>query len=208
LGGRAVDREDWPNRARALAGRLDGHRAYLAELHRRAATGPAPRFSRVEEQWEHGALVDLVTGLEVFEKTTIPAMERRVAFARSVREKTLVEPASTWRRAIESIANPSECPRRDVCLLVHGPEQLLDRARLARCEAPSFGGGALAFGGALPLDEHPRLFWPSLTDQREEGGVRPCDVSAIGGAGLGLTWPAGLRVPRRLATPGRLLNDG
>jgi formylglycine-generating enzyme required for sulfatase activity/tRNA A-37 threonylcarbamoyl transferase component Bud32 len=102
--------EAWLGRARALAGRLDGHRAHLAELRRRDAPEPAPRFSSAEEQWEHDALVDLVAGLETFEKATIPAVERRVSFAQTVREKTIALPAAAWRGAIESIASPSECP--------------------------------------------------------------------------------------------------
>ena len=101
----------WLVKARTLAGHLDDDRAYL-ELQRRSATETAPsyRFKSIEEQWEHDTLAALVTGLEAFSRTTIPAVERRLDRARTLERQTLDEPREAWQRAVTSIADARECP--------------------------------------------------------------------------------------------------
>ena len=108
--------EAWLVKARVLAGHLDGHRAYLAELRRHASreeSAPAYRFAGAEEQWEHDTLAGLTAGIEDFAATLIPDMERRIEVARTVRARTIEAPApaEAWRRALASIADPAECPR-------------------------------------------------------------------------------------------------
>ena len=108
--------EAWLVKARVLAGHLDGHRAYLAELRRHASrdeSAPGYRFAGAEEQWEHDTLAGLVAGIEDFATTLIPDVQRRIEVARTVRARTLEDPApaEAWRRATASIADPAECPR-------------------------------------------------------------------------------------------------
>ncbi len=117
--------EDWLETAGALVARLDVHLATLAEL--RSSTTPIPaeadarsgwRFERAEDQWEHDTLAQLVDELEAFadpETGRVPDVERRLAFARTVEERTLAgdDAAFRWAAAIESIADPDDCPFYD-----------------------------------------------------------------------------------------------
>ncbi len=101
----------WLVKAYTLAGHLDGDRAYLETQRRFAAeTSPAYRFKSIEEQWEHDTLAALVTGLEAFSQTVIPAVERRLARAQTLERQTLDEPREAWQRAVTSIADARECP--------------------------------------------------------------------------------------------------
>jgi formylglycine-generating enzyme required for sulfatase activity len=103
--------EAWLVKARTLAGHLDGDRAYLEGLRRNAQeTAPSYRFATREEQWEHDTLAALVGGLEVFARTAIPELERRLERARTVALRTLDEPREAWQRAVASIADARESP--------------------------------------------------------------------------------------------------
>jgi formylglycine-generating enzyme required for sulfatase activity len=108
--------EAWLSKARVLEGHLGGHRAYLAELRRRAPQREgesAYRFAGAEEQWEHDTLAGLVAGIEDFAAKMIPDVERRIEVARTVRARTIEAPApaEAWQRALASIADPAACPR-------------------------------------------------------------------------------------------------
>ncbi|MEZ4295653.1 MAG: formylglycine-generating enzyme family protein [Polyangiaceae bacterium] len=63
-----------------------------------------------EEQWEHDTLAALVAGLEAFARDTVASVERRLAFASSIRKATIEDPRKAWDEAIASIANEAECP--------------------------------------------------------------------------------------------------
>ncbi|MBI3270947.1 MAG: SUMF1/EgtB/PvdO family nonheme iron enzyme [Planctomycetes bacterium] len=103
--------EAWVREARALAGRLAGHRAYLEQLRTGATRSPAGfRFATSEEQWEHDTLAALVTGLERLAGSTIRDVEQRIAFAQDVRRLTLEEPRKAWEEGVRSIADRAECP--------------------------------------------------------------------------------------------------
>jgi formylglycine-generating enzyme required for sulfatase activity/tRNA A-37 threonylcarbamoyl transferase component Bud32 len=101
---------DWLAEARSLAANLEEHRSCLIDLERRTASGSSP-----ETQWQHDVLEELIKGLDTFaspdpEVGRIADVERRLTFARTVREKTLGMYAVEWTEAIRSIQDPQECP--------------------------------------------------------------------------------------------------
>ena len=102
--------EQWLAKASELAGRLHVHRQRLAALPDEAL----PEHPDVELQ--RGAMASLVEGLETLvdsEKGTIADVEKRLAFARTVRQRTIDDHREEWDTAIASIADRSECPRYD-----------------------------------------------------------------------------------------------
>lgn len=71
------------------------------------------RFTSPDDQRLHDQLARIVTGAADFVHPVdgaIPAMEQRLALARDVGERSLVEHAGTWRAAIASIADERSCP--------------------------------------------------------------------------------------------------
>ncbi len=123
------DMERWLASTRELYGRLAGHRATLAAL--RATALPPSRereiarleadlasartwtFEDQEATWQHGVVAELVAGLERLgqsEDGLIADVERRLAFARTVKTCTIDDAKPKWDEAIASIGNRDECP--------------------------------------------------------------------------------------------------
>ena len=97
--------ETWLADAGALTDRLSDHNTYLTQLRARADSAAAPyRFASAEEQWEHDNLSRLVAELHTFERELIPAMEERLAFARTVRARSIDEHRAAWDAARAAIA--------------------------------------------------------------------------------------------------------
>jgi len=70
-----------------------------------------------EERWQNEVLTELVADLEFFLHPvpgpgygTVADVRGRMAFARSVKKKTIDDRQVDWERAIRSIADPKECP--------------------------------------------------------------------------------------------------
>ena len=105
---------DWVARAREVVSRLPLHRQGLAALGGAAASSRAAE-DRIEDAWKRESLAQLVAELEAFadpdpRKGTLADVEQRLAYARTVRKRTIEDYADRWDAAIRSIANLSECP--------------------------------------------------------------------------------------------------
>ena len=95
---------EWVAEGRALADRLPVHRATLASI-RRAAEGGV---DSTEIRWQHQVLAELVADLERFSDPdptvgTLAEIERRLASARTVVERSLVQYELEWTEAREAI---------------------------------------------------------------------------------------------------------
>ncbi len=120
--------ESWLDKARNVAGNLDGHQAALAELrtqgtliadgegsHDEAQSEGTWKFGDTETQWRHDVLAELVTDLENFDHTDPKLglradVEQRLNFSRTVGQETIETYDVEWEEAIASIANEEECP--------------------------------------------------------------------------------------------------
>lgn len=108
--------------SKELIERLPGHRAVLAALEddlaaleRNPSTTTNDRTSIADLETRHqhlSALVDALTRLSDPDPEigTIADVRERLKFARTVRQRTLEEPAELWASAIASIADSTECP--------------------------------------------------------------------------------------------------
>jgi formylglycine-generating enzyme required for sulfatase activity len=68
------------------------------------------RFASEEDTWWHATLAGLLDGVARLEASTLPSIEERLRRAESLERVTLQEPAALWAAAIESIADPAQCP--------------------------------------------------------------------------------------------------
>ena len=114
---------DWLGRADLLRARLPVHESRLGELRRRAESRPASEvegskwvIEDPEEQFEHDTLDRHVRNLErFFHARSGPYARVRdsLEFARTVRQRTIVDAALAWSEAIASIADRARCPKYD-----------------------------------------------------------------------------------------------
>ncbi|MBL8862614.1 MAG: SUMF1/EgtB/PvdO family nonheme iron enzyme [Planctomycetes bacterium] len=108
--------ERWLARADELRARLAVHRATFAELSaRRAAGGAAADSAGDEVRWQHDTLAGLIAGIEALEqgqRPLAPGVRERLAFARTIGERSLTSPQAraAWDSARRSIADAAECP--------------------------------------------------------------------------------------------------
>ena len=70
------------------------------------------------DDWWHGALVDLVSGLVAFSGddpygATSANVRKRLEFATSIEQRSITDRREAWDEAIASIADREECPRYD-----------------------------------------------------------------------------------------------
>jgi len=98
-----------------LVAHVAGHEEELAALRAEVSERRTWLFATTEEQWQDEVLFDLVSNLSAFtepEQGLVAEVEDRLAFARTVRERTLTgaDAARRWREVIVSIADPTECP--------------------------------------------------------------------------------------------------
>jgi len=68
-----------------------------------------------ESQWWHDTLRDLIVGLEELSGDddhgrTVASVVKRLEFARTIEQQSLLDEKEAWDAAITSIANPDECP--------------------------------------------------------------------------------------------------
>ncbi|HEX6791295.1 MAG TPA: bifunctional serine/threonine-protein kinase/formylglycine-generating enzyme family protein [Candidatus Krumholzibacteria bacterium] len=110
--------QDWLARADALAGRLPLHRKTLEQLRSEGVPGDggAVHFADQQREFHYLHLEQLVTDLERFvdpdpRTGAIARIRDRLAFAGTVRERSIDSQRDAWRDAIRSIADPRECPR-------------------------------------------------------------------------------------------------
>jgi len=111
--------------ARGEPGRRELERveAELAEVEADVSGRLTWRFENTDDQWWHDQLEELVADINAFadEDTGLVAgtskrwgwgIERRLEFARTVKERTISGPRASelWRQAIASIADPRESP--------------------------------------------------------------------------------------------------
>ena len=122
---RAEQYRSWLDRAGELLSRLPEHEATLASLEADAAHGEDGElvFESSEDRWWHAQLSDLIASLRGLSDPDSglvdgiapahgPGVSRRLAFADSVRARTLEGPAAAaWEEAIRSIADRDLCPR-------------------------------------------------------------------------------------------------
>ncbi len=120
--------EAWLAQARTFDSKLAEHRANLADLRAKAgvaietaaddedeALTPRGSFATPEDRWQHDHLVGLVGEIEAFvdrERGPLADVERRLATALGIAERSISGPNAVWRwsEAIESIADPNDCP--------------------------------------------------------------------------------------------------
>ncbi len=81
------------------------------------------KFADTTEQWRHDILSDLVDGLLILtnrnpEVGTIASVDERIAFARTVRNKTIEMYSAEWEEATAAIANGEECTAYDGLAIV------------------------------------------------------------------------------------------
>jgi serine/threonine protein kinase/formylglycine-generating enzyme required for sulfatase activity len=113
-----AEHESWLARARELMGRIEIHRATLADLERSAAVRTedgSRRFASTEEEWQHDTLADLIRGLESIaapEEGLIARVESRLGFARTIDERSRSGDAarSRWSECLKSVADRSKSP--------------------------------------------------------------------------------------------------
>ncbi|TAJ19121.1 MAG: hypothetical protein EPO68_06765 [Planctomycetota bacterium] len=84
----------WLGAARELAAHSVDHERVLAEL--RSGSAPA---TGLEREWWQETLTELAHKLRDFAAQRIPDVERRIAFAESLEQRTLVEPRAAWDEA-------------------------------------------------------------------------------------------------------------
>jgi len=117
------DMEDWLRRARELVRRLPVHRITLEAMEKQAEIfeeenqdkSQSPRiFEDTETQWHYETLLELVRDLEEFARPAdgiIQDVEKRLAFSRTIRERSIDRYRKEWDSALESIASMKECPQ-------------------------------------------------------------------------------------------------
>jgi formylglycine-generating enzyme required for sulfatase activity len=121
----------WVDQGAALAERLGGHVAFLAEVResgrrvaresRQGESQPAESgsiwlFASDAEQFKHDTTVKLVADLTAFAdpdpaKGLLANVRKRLAFAESVERETIGKYENEWADAIRSIASVAECPQ-------------------------------------------------------------------------------------------------
>lgn len=102
--------------SRDLVRRLPIHERRLRELSERAHSEEEGTllYENPADQLEYRLLSALLPPLREFadeETGAIPEMERRIEFARTVEQRSLVDAADDWRAAIEAIGAPNRSPR-------------------------------------------------------------------------------------------------
>ena len=111
--------ERWIEDANELLANRPAHVAKLSDLEEGAATSAAsgaPVFADEDAAWWHDTLSRLVTRLDVLGSDdpfggSVVSMRARIAIAKDIAQRTLVDAADKWEAAISSIA--SECPQYD-----------------------------------------------------------------------------------------------
>jgi len=118
--------EIWLTRADEVLGRLDTHRQTLESLRETALvarigvpeeTESEPRtwtFEDTETQWQHDMVAGLVSGLEALsnkEGGLIERIRERLAFASSIKTKSVDDHQAAWNEAIACIADREVCPQ-------------------------------------------------------------------------------------------------
>lgn len=95
----------WLEEARAMLGRTAGHTETLKALRRRSGkqSDRTWRFADPAEQWQHDTQVALLSGLGRLEATLVPDLEKRLAFAKTVEERTITRQKGAWQRATDAI---------------------------------------------------------------------------------------------------------
>jgi formylglycine-generating enzyme required for sulfatase activity len=104
----------WLERAATLEHALPGHRSALAALRQSASAAPGPSggeysFPSTEQQWHHDTLARLVRDLERFfapdlSSGLVAGVRKRLEFAESVENETLVKQRENWTATIAAIA--------------------------------------------------------------------------------------------------------
>jgi formylglycine-generating enzyme required for sulfatase activity len=108
--------ERWLAEARELQDRAPIHERTLLELRKEAReAGPPRRFDSNELQWRHDTLGDLVARIARFADRdpgvgAVASVTLRIEEARRIAQKSLVDAAHAWERAIASIADEMQCP--------------------------------------------------------------------------------------------------
>jgi formylglycine-generating enzyme required for sulfatase activity len=178
----------WLAKAGELAGRLETHRLTLEGLRKQAlppAEGPAKTaagiepardtaaappswtFPDAETEWRHDVLAGLVQGIEDLARTEsglIADVERRLAFSRTVRQRSIEDHREEWRRAIESIADTRQCP-------LYGGLRMAPQVGLVPIgQDPDSGSGLWEFAH-IQTGEIPRRREDGSLDLTEETGL-------------------------------------
>jgi formylglycine-generating enzyme required for sulfatase activity len=175
--------EDWLTCVDPLVGRLSLHRAALVTIREqalpRSAAAAAWSFPSTEAEWEHDNLVDIVQGIKRFsapDHGTLASVRDRVAFARTVAQRSLADARAAWDEAVGSIVNSATSPHHGLQLqpqlglvpLGRDPDSgLWEFAHLASGTAPSRDAN-----GALQLNAESGLVLVLLPGGRFWMGAR------------------------------------
>jgi formylglycine-generating enzyme required for sulfatase activity len=174
--------EAWIEEAEDLASRLDSHRVRLETLQRQEVS---PEDN--ETLWQIDIISELVAGVESLideEAGTLKNVRDRIAFASTIRQRSIDDHQEAWDQAIEAIADREASPHYEglviepqVGLVPIGPgpdSKLWEFAHLQTGEIPDRGvdgkikiteemglvfvlvpGGTFSMGAMKPDDEHP-----------------------------------------------------
>ncbi len=96
--------EQWLARAESLQENLTIHEAVLDEL-RREESPRAQALSATERRWWSTTLTALTTGLREL-ATTAEGVEQRLRSAKTIRQRTIEDPADLWEEVIDYAADP------------------------------------------------------------------------------------------------------
>jgi formylglycine-generating enzyme required for sulfatase activity len=111
--------EAWIADAEAMFERLTYHRRTLAllrdpvPLHEGEGAPHLWRFDDVKTQWQHEAVKELIARLEALaqpDSGLLKRMKDRLAFASTIRQRSIDDHQEAWDRAIALIADEGACP--------------------------------------------------------------------------------------------------
>jgi len=109
--------KEWITRCENVTERFNIHHETLLNLREKALennTEEAWSFKDKETQWQHDYLSLLIKDIHSFqdpENGLLRDMNDRLAFASTIQKISIDDQRKAWNRAIDSIANPKECPR-------------------------------------------------------------------------------------------------
>ncbi|MBU0754149.1 MAG: SUMF1/EgtB/PvdO family nonheme iron enzyme, partial [Planctomycetes bacterium] len=98
----------------ALKEQLAALERQIADLDREVSIRRSWKYEDAEIQWQHDTLYGLVSALEALlddEGGTLKDVRRRLEFAETVKEKSILEHGAAWDEAIASIADKAGCPQ-------------------------------------------------------------------------------------------------
>ncbi len=114
---------EWPSGAAPLGYGFPEPRGRLLEIDHRIAElkgqqSPKPKwvFADPSVQWQHDSLTEMVRCVEQLTEEgsaqgALTSVRKRLEFASTIEQRSILDHQSEWRAACRSIADPAECPQ-------------------------------------------------------------------------------------------------